>query len=451
MLTDFGVQALFHAWEFLLVELGSCLPSDETVRRHMLQVAQQCLKANQGAAGPEKIFVKLVGARADLALVLVQRLVKAAMATKDLNQLLKTLVATIDGVEEPFAKESIAYYRTLLKLLFVTLRAYQVAGGRAASDSVGGAAVDVMQTILNVLDHVVARGFRTLVSLIHDGDGNIVPEDLALLTAILQAILGLPTMDQTQTQVMNIMAAHDAVNAATSLFSWADKLAMQGDPVYGELSVLFLLELSTLPLVAEQLASDGVLSSLLSAKLVKYMLQANISPYAEAAIAQRCYGIWAKGLLPFMLNLLASLGATIAPEIAYALRQFPHLLEASVRRFEAPGASRTATRSTPHYLTLLATSEIHSLALLTRVLTVLRAQSGRDTAAVEWDAAGLLENVEFWLSSRRLLKERLMPLGPREAEWRSTRVAGRHDNVLEHKILCQLETVRDVLSEEVEA
>ncbi|KYK61415.1 hypothetical protein DCS_02557 [Drechmeria coniospora] len=447
-------MALFHAWEFLLIELSNCLPNNDTLIRYMLQVAQQCLNANQNSAGPETVFVKLVGARADLALVLIQRLAKSSIAVKDINQLLSTLVSTIHSIEEPNSKESIAYYRTLLKALFVTLRTYRLADGNTTAPvDAEVSTVNVTQTVLNVLDQVVGKGFRSLVSLIHDSEADVSPEDLTLLTAILQASLGLPTIDQSQTQIMNIMASHDVIHAAVSLFSWADQLAVQGDPVYGELSILFLLELSTLPLVAEQLACDGVLSSLLSANLAKYMLKTKVSPYADSPVSQRCFAIWAKGLLPLMLNLLATLGTTIAPEITYVLNQFSHLMESSVDRFEAPGASRTSSKSTPHYLTLLATSEIHSLALLTRVLAVLRHNNNRDIPAIEWDAAMLLENVEFWLSSKRLLKERLLPLGSRELEWRNTKVAagtGFCENLLEQKIVSQLETVRDVLSEELE-
>ncbi|QUC22296.1 uncharacterized protein UV8b_06537 [Ustilaginoidea virens] len=450
--------ALFHAWEFLLLELSTSLPGHETVAKQMLQVAQQCLNANQGAPGPESIFVKLVDSRASLALVLVQRLAKlSTVAVQDINQLLGTLVGTIHSVEEPFGKDSISYYRTLLKALFVTLRAYHSCGNKGVGDSavdLGGSTVTVTQTVLNLLDHVVGRGFRSLVSLIHDSDSDISPDDLALLTAILQACLSLPNLDQSPTQILNIMAAHDVVNAATSLFSWADKLSQQGDPVYGELSLLFLLELSTLPLVAEQLACDGVLSSLLSANLSKYMLKTTVSPYAETPVAQRCYAIWVKGFLPLMLNLLAALGATLAPEVTYVLNQFSHLLRASVDRFEAPGASRTMSRSAGQHLTLLATSEIHSLALLTRVLSALGAKNNRDVPAVEWDANGVLENVEFWLSSKRLLKERLLPLGSRELDWKNTRreagAAGGSENLLEEKIVSQLETVRDVLNEELD-
>lgn len=418
----------------------------------MMQVAQQCLNANQVVPGPESIFLKIVDARADLALILIQRLVNSTLAVKDVNQVLDTLIGTINSVEEPFEAESIAYYRTLLKALFVTLRAYQTASSKAAASSqadLEGSLVTVTQTILNVLDTVVARGFRSLVSLIHDKAADVFPEDLALLTAIMQACLSVPNIEQSQTQILNIMASHDATHAATSLYSWADKLGDHGDPVYGELSILFLLELSTLPLLAEQLACDGVLGAILSANLTKYLLRTNVSPYADAPIAQRCYGIWVKGMLPLMLNLLTSLGATVAPEITYVLNQFPHLLQASVERFEAPGASRTKEKSA-QYLTLLGTSEIHSLALLTRVLAALRANNSRDIPPVEWDEAGLLENVDYWLSSRRLLKERLLPLGPREMEWRGRKLTGDCDNVLEEKVVVQLETVRDVLSEEFE-
>lgn len=420
----------------------------------MLQVAQQCLNANQETCGPETIFLKLVEFRANLALVLIQRLVKSTIPVKDVNQLLSTLLGTMNGVEEPFGPNSISYYRTLLKALFVTLRAYHISGNKAATDSSDGpeaTTVQVTQAVLNILDRVVGRGFRALVSLVHDNEVAVSPEDLALLTAILQACLSLPGMEQSQTQILNIMAEHQAIHAATSLYSWADRLADQGDPIYGELSILFLLELSTLPLVAEQLACDGILSNILSANLTKFMLKSKVSPYSDVPVSQRCYGIWAKGLLPLMLNLLTALGATVAPEVTYVLNQFPHLLESSIDRFEAPGASRTQSKASPHYLTLLAISEVHSLALLTRVLAAVRVTNNRDIPAVEWDSASLLENVDFWLSTKKLLKERLMPLGQREADWRGMKGTGSHDNLLEEKAVAQLDAVRDVLSEEIES
>ena len=421
----------------------------------MLQVAQQCLTANLDNQGPETIFLRIVEARANLSLALVQRLVGSSPSTADLNQLLGTLVDVIGNVEEPFSPQSISYYRTLLKTLYVTLRAYTLDSTRLTADGKGPGSVTVTQTVLSLLDRVVAKGFKQLVTLIHDPDASVSPEDLSLLTAILQACLAMPSMDQCQTQVLNIMAGHDAMQVATSLFSWADRLARDGDPVYGELSLLFLLELSTLPRLAEQLACDGLLESLTSASLSNALRRANVSPLAEAPAAQRCYGIWARGVLPLLLNLVTALGATVAPEVAYVLNQFPHLLAASIDRLEAPGASRTgAADHGGSRITLVAVAELHSLALLTRVLAAFRANNARDVPAVAWDGAAVLENVEFWLAGRKLLRERLLPLGPREVEWRAMAVGdgadGRAENRLEERVVAQLEAVRDVLSEDLE-
>jgi nuclear pore complex protein Nup188 len=388
--------------------------------------------------------------------MLIQRLAGSTLVTKDTNQLLGTLFSAINSIDEPFGAESITCYRTLLKALYVTLRAYS-ASERAPGETKGteGAVVTLTQTILNIVDRVVARGFRALVALIHDPEASVAPEDLVLLTAILQACLSMPGMDQSQSLILNIVATHDAVHVASSLFSWADKVTDNGDPIYGELSLLFLLELSTMPVIAEQLACDGILSHITSANLTNFMRRANISPFSDAIGSQRCYSIWAKGLLPLLLNLLTALGATVAPEIAYVLNQFPHLLASSVKRLEAPGASRTASKDGVEHLTLIAASEANSLALITRVLQMHRARNNRDIPEVQWDGAALLENVDFWLSTRKLLKDRLLPLGQRELEWRNNKTKttgpdGQTENLLEAKVVSQLEAIRDILSDNSE-
>lgn len=427
----------------------------------MLQVAEQCFEANQRPQPPENIFVVLAHSRANLALTLLQRLADCSLLPKDISQLLSLVSATVNGVENPWSKEQISYFRTLLKILFVVLRGSKHSNNAAPQKPAPESPVAVTQLVLTTLDRVVARSFRNLAALVHEPDAATTPEDLALITAILQACLSVPGIEQCQLQVLNIMSSHDILQVATSLFSWSDRLAAQGDPIYGELALLLLLELSALPALAEQLACDGLLGHLTSAKLAGFMRRPNVSPLADSAGAARCYAVWAKGVLPLLLNILGALGATIAPEVAYVLNQFPNLLRASVDRLQAPGLSRTVPLTTtgnnstgggsPFVVTLVAVSEVHSLALLTRVLGALRAANSRDIPEVVWDAGAVLENVEFWLASRKVLRERLLPLGPREAEWRAVAAAsgeGGCENRLEEKAVGLLEGVRDVLAEE---
>ncbi|KAJ8112982.1 hypothetical protein ONZ43_g5262 [Nemania bipapillata] len=251
------------------------------------------------------------------------------------------------------------------------------------------------------------------------------------------------------------MAAHDAIQAAISLYSWADKLAEKGDPIYGELALLFLLELSTLPLVAEQLACDGLLDHIASASLATYIRRPNVSPFADSVGPQRCYNIWAKGIVPILLNMMSALGATIAPEVAYVLNQFPNLMQSSIDRFEAPDDNQRRRPRDPAFITPLSVSEIHSLALITQVLGALRTKNVRDIPAVEWDSATLLENVDWWIDHRKVLRERLVALGPREAEWKSMPASDADkkkgsESRLEAKVIDQLEFVRTVLDEGLE-
>ncbi|KAK4456020.1 nucleoporin subcomplex protein binding to Pom34-domain-containing protein [Podospora aff. communis PSN243] len=444
--------ALFHAWEYLLLELSACLlPKNGTVAKQMLQVAEQCLESNQRAQPPEGIFVRLLHSRANLALTLLQRLAECSQLPKDINPPLSKIAAAIYSVEEPFTKENIAYFRTLLKILFVVLRGSRHSANSEGPRAAGDSSVAVTQQVLTILDRVVARAFRTLVTLVHEPESVTTPEDLALVTAVLQACLSVPGIEQCQVQILNIMSSFEVLQSATSLFSWADKLADKGDPIYGELALLFLLELSALPTIAEQLAIDGLLSHITTANLTGFMRRDNVSPFSDNTGAARCYGIWAKGVLPLLLNILRSLGATIAPEVAYVLNQFPNLLRASAERFEAPGISRTISREA-QTVTLIAVAEINSLALLTRVLAVLRLNNQRDIPEIQWDAAAVLENVEFWLASRKVLRERLLPLGPRESDWRAMKASEGNgcENLLEEKVVVQLEAVRDVLSEDLE-
>ena len=417
----------------------------------MLQVAEQCLESNQRPQPPEDIFVRLSHSRASLALTLVHRLAESSQLPRDIRQPLAKISATIYGVEDPFSKEQISYFRTLLKILYVVLRGSRCSNVSESPEQLQADSVAITQQVLTILDRVVARAFKMLVALVHEQDSATTPEDLALVTAVLQACLSMPGVDQCQVQILNIMASFDVLQMAASLFSWADKLADKGDPIYGELALLFLLELSALPTVAEQLAIDGLLGHIISANLAGFMRRDGVSPFSDNVGATRCYGIWSKGILPMLLNILRALGATIAAEVAYVLNQFPNLLKASSDRFEVPGMNRTVARET-QMVTLIAVTEIHSLALLTRVLAALRLTNQRDIPEVRWDAAAVLENVEFWLRSRKVLRERLLPLSSRESEWRATKATDGSgcETLLEEKVVLQLEAVRDVLSEDLE-
>jgi nuclear pore complex protein Nup188 len=478
------MQALLHGWKMLAIELTNYMTNDVRAQNMLMDVAKNCLIANGRTRLPETIFVQLSETRADLALVILQRLIEVGCKEETALALLPTSWNLIMNHDESFEQAmtsgDASYYRTLLKLLFLALRFHAgrkpgpkvttvsqlkdlVASGVSApkdkdeAEEDEDAANDVdtdekgtpSQIGLQIIDKIVAQGFRDLVRAIHEKLSESVPEDLALITAILQACLLIPGIQFCHPQILSVMTKTEAPRLATTLFSWSDKLAVEGDPIYGELSMLFLLELSSIPQLAEQLAIEGVLGHISSANITGYIRRANVSPLADGAGPQRCYSIWVKAILPLLLNILDAVGSSIAVEVALFLNQFPNLLKQSTAAFESQEGSRTVTQS--KYLTYTSVSEVHSLSLILFILSTFRDQMMgiTDVPDVQWDGAAVIENVEFWLNARVVLRERILPLGPREAEMAKQKPlsgALKSQNRLEEKIVEELEGIKVVLS-----
>jgi len=438
----------------LAIELSNSLTGASDVQVQIAtisaEVAGDCLVSNTRSQLPETIFARLNQTRAEFALTLLQKLLQTGNETPKLKELLPIAWKAIVDMETTFelALESSAadamYYRTLLKILFLVLRVHakkdktdkQERGAIKGSSPLAAASLSIA---IEILDKIVGQGFRDIATAVHAQSKSIVPDDIALITALLQTCLLIPGIETRTSHIQAILTAHDTARMASALFSWADKLAIDGDPVYGELSILFLLELSNIPELAEQLAVEGILGHISSAPLTVFMRRPNIGPFSDSVGAQRCYSIWARGILPLLLNLLARLEASIAGEVAIFLTQFPNLLQQAEHALELGADRRLGRARQDTRVALLQVSEIHSLALLVLILKGCRTQA-HGVPEVQFDAGAVLEAVEVWLGSRQVLGQRIVALGTREAELEKR---GR----LEGKVVEELEGLRDVLME----
>jgi nuclear pore complex protein Nup188 len=380
-----------------------------------------------------------------------------------MKQLLKEVWETIHSLGSSFeialASGDASYYRILLKLLFLGLRVHSDGNTFEQADQKPSKRMEESTTtvrlVVDILERVVAQGFRDLAVVVHDNHEQSSPEDIALITGILQACLRVPGIEFCHPQIVTMMANCGTPRIATTLFSWADRIAINGDPIFGELAIIFLLELSSMPAMAEQLAIDGILGHLSSAAITTYLRRNNVSPFADSAGVQRCYNIWVRGILPLLLNLLHSVGASIATEVALFLNQFPHLLAQSAAAFDAPEHSRTTLPRQMKYISLAVCSEVHSLALIVYILNGFREQLQgiQEVPDVKWDLGAVGENVEFWLGSRVLLRERIVPMGERDVEWKGRKLDQKAEGKglgcadrLEEKCVLEMIGVRDVVN-----
>lgn len=390
----------------------------------------------------------------------------AVGATPAVKHVLERVWETVQNLRESLdialSAGDAQYYRSLLKLLYLALQAHapqadEDSGANAGNSNATKPSVSKEILIaLEVANHVVARGFRDMVIAIHDKSSEASPEDIFLLTNILAACLRIPNIGFCHDQIINHMVNNEAARVAVTLFSWSDRLAIDGDPIYGELSIGFLLELSRMKAMAEQIAVDGVLGQIGSAGLSNYLRRGNVSPFAEGVGPQRCYDIWVRGILPLLLNLLYSIGSLIGAEVAIFLNQFTPLLQTSLKGLEPNDTTRrTMSGIVLKPVISRVVSEINTLALIHHILKDYRSSLAGISDIPEvpgleaLEGTAVLENAEFWLASRKLLRERIVPMGQKELELSKQKALRKEsgcENRLEERIVEELAGIRDILT-----
>ena len=427
----------------------------------MAVAATDCLKANTENRLPEIIFERLALSRATLAFTLLQRLLEAKSTQAEVMRVLPVAWDTVRtynaNVGDALDGEGADYYRILLKTLYLSLQAHTITSTSPVQHAsqnnesrTSNALKQNTHIALEIISTIVAQGFRSLTIVLHENSKLINPLDFALLTAVLRSALQVPDVTENTTQLLNAFSDSQTARCASTLLSWSDQLATSGDPVHGELSILFLLEMSSVPALAESLAVEGALSQMLSTNLVRLLQSQSFGPFSQPV---RMYSIWARGILPFLLNLLHAVGAPLAAEVAAALNTFPHQLDRAGSAFTFTSSTSSDDPNRDH-ITLSKISEAVTLALIITVLQTFReagSSVGIVSSAVEevkWDRTQVKEEIEACLQRRAALRERIVATNEREEVWSRAKPEKEDsgaESKLEENIVEEMRTVLGIL------
>lgn len=448
------------------MELSQSLDTDSKFQSIMITTSLDCLRSNANSNLPQAIFERLANSRAQLAFALLGRLIKVKSTKVDIQKILPAAWDALRAHETDIGLgligENAGFYRLLLKILCLALQTRQITPDAQSSGTDKArsknhdashnslASSKTMQPILGILHVVVAQGFRSLTTVLHEDSTLVVPADFVLIIAILRAALQVPGVENHTTEILSQFSDSQTVRCASALLSWSDQIATNHDPIYGELSIFFLLELSNISTLAETLAVEGILTQILSTNLISYLRQdRGMGPFDSPV---RLYSIWFRGLLPLFLNLLHAVGAPMAPEIASTLNNFPGQLSRASRSFESKPIS--ATDPTGGCLTLSMVSEAQNLAMITSILDTFR-EAGSSAGIIAsqvveplWDKAQVKEDIELWMQRRTALRDRILPTNEKEEAWvRQPPVLKSNDadNRLEEKVVEEMKTVLMIL------
>jgi nuclear pore complex protein Nup188 len=423
---------------------------DQEVQKSMALVVSNCLTANSRFVPQEAIFDKLQQSRVEFAVALLQRLVEVEAKGSEVFSLLGVAWDSMRDrgltYENALIQDDTEYYRALLNVLFLALQCH-VDGPTRQTPGVLSKKPEVSSDLTivgEVVKVVVAQGFKFLTTYLHDEPQRCSPKDFATLTAIFQTALRVRNVDRIYEQLVFHIEDNDTARYATTLFSWSDQLTVEGDPIYGELSVLFLVELSSLPMLAEYLAVESVLMNLSTSRLTNVLGQPKgCGPFDSIP---RLYAIWTDGMLPLCLNLLYHV-TRAASEVAVFLNQFEGQLSRASESFAGVHAPLANAQSPKRICSAMA-SEAYSLSLISFILDRYREagpSAGVDGYAIQelkWDKAQLKEDIQDLLGRRPSLRSRIVATNEKELELAKQKplnasISGA-ENRLEEKIVGEL-------------
>lgn len=457
---------LLDAWKMLATTLAESVDGGEpALQPALVQATQACLRANVDAKVDEPGTAEVLQTRAEMAFVLLSKLVGVQAkdaAMKDLLLAAWDLVrrSPVD-YDVASAPEDLLYYRTLLKILYLAIRPHcymplqspspttarqestPATSSRTEPEPKPPLPAAIAACLLEIVTKTITPGFRALCANLHTDLQLALPGDFALLTALLQAILSVQGISTAHAALADAITRSGVVRSALSLFSWSDQLALRtdNDPIYGEAALTFLLALAGLRPVAELMAKEGLLKQLSSANLSDYFRKpGGKGPFDEPG---RLYGVWTEGFLPLCLCLLDAVGPVAAGEVAGFLNSFPEQLGRAEEAFQTaggPGFRRAASHSGA--ITLGLVREVRRLVMIGLILRadIARgAAEGLETSRIPvlgYDLGNARLEVEKLSRTPRSSTDKIVATSELEARW--ARTAAGDDNLLQTKILEEL-------------
>ncbi|KAF3912933.1 hypothetical protein AA313_de0209790 [Arthrobotrys entomopaga] len=317
---------LLDMWSNLALEL-TCHKHFQTIDAvtALLKIVTDALQASISEATPPSISVLLNTKRTSLAFSLFRRLETIKLPDPQTATLFITVLdavwQVVAAVESDFlqslSKGGDENTRNLLRLLYTALRATHRTNHEPSPK--------LIYLLVGVFDLAVGRAFKSLANGAYESSTTANAGDMLIVIGVMQTILSFNGLEPIHEHLVTHLSNHGTIRVATILFTWASKLVEAPtepnaipDPLYGEISIMFLVKLSTLPILAEQVALNSVFNSLSEGDLAMKIQAGQLLP----TTTPRLHNIWSKGFLPLLLNVLFALKTRIAPEIGMFLRSF---------------------------------------------------------------------------------------------------------------------------------
>ena len=275
----------------------------------------------------------------------------------------------------------------------------------------------------HIIEEVALKAIKRTVTSLHEEHPRALREEVGLIIVLLQTALKLEGMEQYYGSLSQTTVAQDVLRTIANLFSWSRNIDKDGSPIFGQYCSRLLLEMSSIPQLAEQIAVQGILGLLANASLMNAVRQ-GISALRSPLV----FSIWVDDIIPILLNVISAVGKPVAQEVISFLNQFQPQLEGSLGLWRDP-----------EHITRGQVKESHLIIMLGKIFDSFGLNGA---LALQLDTQQMTSGLLFLLEGRKTgLKGRVIPTKPEELAMAQTEGSGGM-NRLESQVYNELLEIR---------
>jgi nuclear pore complex protein Nup188 len=298
---------LLGAWQHLALAWDENGQKALPLESRAVILTKACLEANIAEAKMHTLLRATMSDRANLVFSLIGN-PSLTITNEQVKTILRlafnALVAPELNFFDALSEGAFDISKPLMRTILSCLKRLEKSQDRPAS------------LLLDIFEAIVAKGATNLFNRARTNPEESVADMIILVIAVGQEVIDLCSKDVILSEFCNKLMDHSTIDAAVRLYATSHQALIDEQPVFAELSLQYLVTLSSAPRVPEQLAVAGIISYIMESP-ISSILQSNDIRAPGSLILHR---VWTRGVLPIIFNLLQSLGSRILRDAVAFLR-----------------------------------------------------------------------------------------------------------------------------------
>lgn len=338
---------LVKSWGALISSYIRFKSSDPT--KEFFDLASLFLSINNDEGIPAPSFKDIYLERIELAFFLIfnvstSKTLNKTVTDEQISTLFTAVLTSLLSDEVNFllslSNNNVQMYRSLLRILLITLNLCSNKAYLLEKNP---------NLVIDLFNKIIAYGTKVIIASVQNvmsasssnsniSSSNNAPnsslvinkiEDLLLITSIFKSFVAINFSSKINETLSILLDSNETIKYVLELYAYSNSMLVDGEPVFADFALIYIIELLSIDVVAERLLSYGLFSILVNSPISIEIQKGNI----RADQQPRYHHIWSNGLLTIVLLLLSKFGPRVIPDICIFLKQFEKQLSFTLKQW----------------------------------------------------------------------------------------------------------------------